>query len=106
MMSEELGFGATEPNEYRAALATLAAFLLVGSLPLLVFVYDAAAPGDVARAFTWSALMTAVAFLVVGSMKSRFVDQAGWRAALETLMVGGLAAVLAYAAGALLQGIA
>jgi len=106
MMSEELGFGSTEPNEYRAALATLAAFLLVGFLPLLVFVYDAVAPGDVAGAFTWSALMTAVAFLVVGSMKSRFVDQAWWRSALETLMVGGLAAVLAYAAGALLQGIA
>ena len=49
MMSEELGFGSTEPNEYRAALATLAAFLLVGSLPLLVFVYDAVAPG------TWRA---------------------------------------------------
>jgi VIT1/CCC1 family predicted Fe2+/Mn2+ transporter len=106
MMSEELGFGSTEANEYRAALATLAAFLLVGSLPLLVFVYDAVAPGDVDRAFTWSALMTAVAFVVVGSMKSRFVDQAWWRSALETLMVGGLAAVLAYAAGALLQGIA
>jgi VIT1/CCC1 family predicted Fe2+/Mn2+ transporter len=106
MMSEELGFGSTEANEYRAALATLAAFLLVGSLPLLVFVYDAVAPGDVDRAFTWSALMTAVAFVVVGSMKSRFVDQAWWRSALETLMVGGLAAVLAYGAGALLQGIA
>jgi hypothetical protein len=36
----------------------------------------------------------------------RFVDQAWWRSALETLMVGGLAAVLAYAAGAPLQGIA
>lgn len=106
MMSEELGFGSTEPNEYRAALATLAAFLLVGSLPLLVFVYDAVAPGDVEGAFTWSALMTAVAFFVVGGLKSRFVDQAWWRSALETVVVGGLAAALAYAAGALLQGIA
>lgn len=106
MMSEELGFGSTEPDEYRAALATLSAFLLVGSLPLLVFVYDAIAPGEVDHAFTWSALMTAVAFFVVGSMKSRFVDQTWWRSALETLSVGGVAAVLAYAAGALLQGVA
>lgn len=36
-------------------------------------------------------------------MKSRFVDQAWGRSALETLVVGGLAAVLAYAAGAILQ---
>jgi vacuolar iron transporter family protein len=106
MMSEELGFGTTEPNEYRAAFATLAAFLVVGSLPLLVFIYDLAAPGDVENAFTWSAVMTGVGFLVVGGMKSRFVDQGWWRSALETLAVGGLAAVLAYAAGAFLQSVA
>ena len=106
MMSEELGYGSTEPNEFRAATATFIAFLVVGFLPLLVFVYDLAAPGDVPHPFVWSAILTAVAFLVVGGMKSRFVDQSSWRAALETLLVGGLAAVLAYGAGALLQGVA
>lgn len=84
MMSEELGYGSSEPNEYRAAFATLAAFLTVGFLPLTVFVYDLVAPGDVSGAFTWSAVMTGVAFLVVGGMKSRFVDQSWWRSALET----------------------
>jgi len=39
-------------------------------------------------------------------MKSRFVEQAWWRSALETLVVGGLAAVLAYAAGVILQSVA
>jgi vacuolar iron transporter family protein len=106
MMSEELGFGASVPNEYRAASATLVAFLMVGFLPLMVFVYDLAAPGDVEYAFAWSALMTGVAFAVVGAMKSRFVDQSWWRSALETLVVGGLAAALAYGAGALLQAVA
>jgi VIT1/CCC1 family predicted Fe2+/Mn2+ transporter len=106
MLSEELGFGSTEPNEYRAALSTLVAFVTVGLLPLLVYVYDLAAPGDVADPFLWSALLTGVAFLVVGGLKARFVDQPWWRSALETLTVGGLAAVLAYAVGALLQGVA
>jgi VIT1/CCC1 family predicted Fe2+/Mn2+ transporter len=106
MMSEELGFGSTEPNEYRAALTTLVAFLTVGFLPLLVYVYDLAAPGDVADPFLWSAVLTGVAFLVVGGMKARFVDQTWWRSALETLLVGGLAATLAYAAGALLGKVA
>ena len=106
MMSEELGFGTTEPNEYRAALSTLVAFIVVGALPLLAFVYDLIAPGDLDNAFVWSAVMTAVAFFVVGAMKSRFVDQAWWRSAFETVAVGGLAATLAYAAGALLQGVA
>ena len=106
MMSEELGFGSTEPNEFRAAFATLAAFLIVGFLPLMAFAYDLAAPGDPEHAFTWSAVMTGIAFVVVGGTKSRFVDQAWWRSALETLVVGGLAAALAYAAGALLQNLA
>jgi VIT1/CCC1 family predicted Fe2+/Mn2+ transporter len=106
MLKEELGFAAFEPNEYRAALTTLAAFLTVGFLPLLVYVYDLAAPGDVADPFLWSAALTGVAFLVVGALKSRFVDQAWWRSALETLAVGGLAAALAYAAGAILGNVA
>jgi VIT1/CCC1 family predicted Fe2+/Mn2+ transporter len=93
-----------EPNELRAAATTLVAFIAVGALPLLVFVYDLAAP-DVGHPFVWSAVMTGVAFVVVGGMKSRFVDQSWWRSALETLAIGGLAAALAYAAGALLQGV-
>jgi VIT1/CCC1 family predicted Fe2+/Mn2+ transporter len=71
-----------------------------------VYVYDIAAPGDVDDPFRWSAVMTGVAFLMVGAMKSRFIDQSWWRSALETLAIGGLAAALAYAAGALLQNLA
>ena len=78
----------------------------IGFLPLMVYVYDLVAPGDVGEPFAWSAVMTGVAFLVVGGMKSRFVDQSWWRSALETLTIGGLAAALAYAAGALLQSVA
>jgi vacuolar iron transporter family protein len=105
MMREELGYGATEPNEVRAALTTLLAFVTIGFLPLLVYVYGLVA-GDVADPFAWSAVMTGVAFAAVGAMKSRFVDQDWWRSALETVAVGSLAAVLAYAAGAFLQGVA
>ena len=103
MMTEELGLSPTGRSEFHAAFATFSAFVTVGFLPLSVFVYDAATPGDVANTLGWSAVMTAGAFVVVGAVKARFVDQPWWRSALETLAVGGTAAVLAYAAGALLQ---
>jgi len=48
-------------------------------------------------------VMTGIAFLAIGGMKSRVVDQSSWRSALETLLVGGLAATLAYAVGSLLE---
>ena len=106
MMTEELGYAATERSEYGAAAATFVAFITVGFLPLLVFVYDLVAAGEVESAFTWSAVLTGVAFAVVGGMKARFVDQSWWHAALETLAVGGAAAALAYWAGALLESVA
>jgi VIT1/CCC1 family predicted Fe2+/Mn2+ transporter len=105
MMSDELGFASAQRDELRAAAATFTAFVVVGFLPLAVFVYDLVTPGTVADRFVWSAALTGIAFAVVGALKSRFVDQTWWRSALETLAVGGLAAALAYAVGALLQGV-
>ena len=105
MMRDELGYGTAERDERRAALTTFVAFVTVGFLPLSVFVYDLVAPGEVEDAFTWSAVMTAVAFAAVGGMKSRFVDQSWWRSALETVLLGGMAAALAYATGAVLQSV-
>jgi vacuolar iron transporter family protein len=105
MLSEELGLGGTAPNPLRAGATTLLAFVAVGSFPLVVFAIDAIASGGIAHAFAWSAAMTGVAFFAVGSLKARFVEQAWWRAGLETLAIGGAAAALAYGAGAFLASV-
>ena len=103
MMSEELGLGGAQPSPLRAGAATLLAFVVVGAFPLVAFVVDAAVPGGIEHPFAWSAAMTAIAFFAVGGLKARFVTQAWWRSGLETLAVGGAAAVLAYVVGALLR---
>lgn len=106
MMREEHGYAQEVVDPLRAGFATFAAFVAVGAVPLLPFVGDLVLPGDIAEPFVWSSILTGAAFLVVGGLKARFVDQPIWRSALETLAIGGVAAVLAYVVGILLQGVA
>lgn len=89
----------------RAAMATFAAFVVVGFLPLAPFVYQLLGTGRVSGVFEASAAAMAAAFFVVGAVKARFVQQRWWAERLRTLMLGGAAAVLAYMAGTILDGI-
>lgn len=105
MLTEELGYASTVASPLRAAATTFGAFVLLGSLPLLVFALQAATDLDISAPFAWSAALAGVAFFAVGTFKARFVDQAWWKAGLETLVLGGAAAVLAYAVGIALQNV-
>lgn len=101
MLQFEHGFPAEPARPLAAALATFTSFVVVGSVPLLPFVADQLGIG-VAAPFAWSAALTAVAFVVVGLARGVAVDLPPWRTALETVAVGGAAALLAYGAGVLL----
>ncbi|MFV1994979.1 MAG: VIT1/CCC1 transporter family protein [Verrucomicrobiales bacterium] len=106
MMQEELGLPLHPTPPLKAAIATFIAFVLVGAIPLISFVLNWIQPGAIARPFFWSSILTAVAFVAIGAMKSRFVDQKWFTAGLETLLIGGGAASLAYLIGLLLRGLA
>lgn len=104
MLREEHGLSASLSSPWKAALATLVAFVLIGLLPLLPFLLSFQV--NVTAPFLVSSLMTAVAFILVGAAKSLFVERNWLLSGLETLAVGGTAALLAYLCGVLLQGVA
>lgn len=102
MLTEEHGMAPSGVDPLRAAASTFAAFVVVGAIPLALFVVDTFASGSIPTPFLWASVLTAVAFFTVGALKALFVDQPWWRAGAETLLVGGIAAAAAFGLGALL----
>jgi vacuolar iron transporter family protein len=101
--------GLGEPEEddghaLKAGLATFVAFILVGLIPLLAFVGEAVGVSFGVGPFFLSSVLTAIAFFVVGAWKGILVDRSWLVDGLETLALGGTAAVIAYAVGWLLRG--
>lgn len=97
MLAEEYGMPQQVRSAITAALSTFSAFLFCGAIPLLPFVLRLPNP------FAISLAMTLVVFFAIGSIKSRWLVVSWWRAGLETLAIGSVAASLAYAAGAVLE---
>ncbi len=106
MLTDEYGIALEGPNPVRAALTTFIAFVLVGFLPLLAFLYQWVVPTGLENPFFWSALITSGAFFAVGTTKSWFIKQPWYWEGFETLLVGGAAAGLAYLAGIMFRGVA
>jgi len=83
---------------------TFLAFVVVGSVPVLPYLVDvivsSKAPGT--TLFYVSSALTAVTFLAIGFTKGKVGKQSPWREAIITLLLGAVAAGLAYFAGDIL----
>ena len=103
MMVEERGYSVAREEPVRAAAATFVAFVVVGFIPLSAFILDTVLQSVLDQPFVWSAVMTGIAFFVVGALKSSFVSQRWWLSGSETLVMGGAAAAIAYVIGTVLE---
>jgi VIT1/CCC1 family predicted Fe2+/Mn2+ transporter len=105
MLREELGLSTEGPSPARAAVATFAAFIVAGFVPLLPFIAEFVHGPGRFEPFRFSVAMTALAFFAIGMLKSRFVEQPWYRGGLEVLGVGGGAAMLSYGVGLLMKNV-
>ncbi len=103
MLVEEHGLSLHPPRPWRSGLSTFAAFVAVGSLPLLPLVSGALA-GE-AR-FLASFAVSVLAFFGIGALKGAVAGGGPLRQGLATALSGSSAAMLAYAVGAVLRDVA
>ncbi len=99
MLTEEYGLPREVRSPYLAGLCTFCAFSLCGLIPLLPFIAGAS------TAFFYSTILTGVTFFAIGALKAKWSTKPWWRSGLETLLVGSIAAGLAFLAGLLLKGL-
>ena len=108
MMKEELGLIEDRKRPFDTALTTFVAFNAIGIIPLVPFMAmillrnnnNIASASD---AFVYSAVFTAIAFFAIGTIKGKIVQKSIVRSGFSTLMVGGIAAIVAFVVGYLLN---
>ena len=93
MMRFELGLEKPEPGRALASARNIAgAYIVGGMVPLTPYFFTA----SISQALACSAGLTLLALLVFGYIKGRFSGSRPGRSALQTMLVGGLAAGVAF----------
>ena len=99
-MNQELELQNPEKdNPWFMALATFISFAGFGLIPLMPYIL---AQGN-GNLFTYSVLSTVVALILLGTLRWRVSKQGLTRSISETLILGGIAALVAYFVGTLFR---
>lgn len=108
MMLEELGLIEDQDDPWRNGAVTFLSFELFGVIPLAAFILSQMAPISVLRssAFVVAAVLTGITMFALGALKVKITGKSWLRSGLEMLLVGGLAATVAFLVGFLLSGLA
>lgn len=96
-----------QKSEYKTAIATFIAFLLMGFIPLLSFVVASITGNStiIENQFSYAFVLTGVALIIIGCQKGKITGKSKLKSAAQTFLIGGTAALLAFIMGWLISGL-
>lgn len=100
MMKYELRLPDRRASDVKASAFTFGSFVVAGSLPLLPFIMLTATSENL---LLISAITTATTLFMVGALRSTITKRNWFVSGLEMLVVGGIAAAIAYFIGHLIS---
>ncbi len=102
MMKDELNMIQEERQPWKIGAVTFGSFLLVGLIPLVAYLFNYLSGfGD--NLFLVSCIFTSTAFIIIGYLKATINQTNKIKGILETVFLGGSAAILAYFVGGILE---
>ena len=90
-----------EKHPVKGAAVVFFSFLLIGLIPLLSFVlaFSTNSRGIIENQFLYSAVLTGLALMIVGWFRGEVTGKHKIKTLLQTLVIGGVAALLAFIVG-------
>ena len=105
MMREEIGIIDDNKNPRDTAITTFIAFNVLGIIPLIPFIIIYAMgifTISANNAFIYSVVSTGISFFIIGTVKGKIVTKSVLKSGLHTLVIGGIASIMAYTIGYIL----
>lgn len=103
MMRNEFNMTNENISPWKGALATFCSFLVIGFIPLLAYTFKSFIDFDQRELFYLTSVFTLLALFIVGAVKSRFTMKSWMLSGIQTALIGGVAAFIAYFVGYFLQ---
>lgn len=104
-VKSEIDFEKSEGDKHLAGsspikqgVITFLSFFLAGIFPLIPYIVKMPSP------FYFSALIVIVSMFAIGSLRGVFTKKSKLKSGIETMIIGGAAAIVAYGAGYVIQG--
>lgn len=103
MMKEELKMMKDDRPPWKRGLVTFLAFNLVGFIPLSTYALTVFVDVSSSDLFMLSSFSTAVALAFIGALKGYVTEQSRIKGIIETVFLGGIAAIIAFFVGDILE---